>query len=470
MDAGDGRLARHSRVGGHHGPALRRSRSAERHRTAAALTAALYAALTMPALAVSATAVSWNAASARRSSSSASALPRGARSCLRGSAPSMVRRSCVGLFAGAAIVFKPNAGLYVPAMLRLAVLVPRRASATDRATRARDCVCAGVGAGSLVVPLSRSCGCGVSDCSPTRASRSWTSIAGTSANGFTAGRVRARLFEGRLAADEDRSALAGRRCRRAARGVGSRAAPAARSSGRVSLIWWGAAAALVIAVQRRPALQFLLHPGVSAAGAARGVDADADRRPADAGRRLIGAVDRGADAVAASWIAATSRRSSTGPASDLAASWPDGASRLPRAIRRLRRTSRGYSARANAEVADYIRQHTQPDDRIFLFGINGAGVYFLADRLTAHRFLRVNFFATTEFPNPAFRVEAVVQDLRRARAGLHPLRASEVRRRVGSHHRCAAPSARTSAALLSGYRLETTIEDFTGPRRRAAIP
>ena len=49
---------------------------------------------------------------------------------------------------------------------------------------------------------------------------------------------------------------------------------------------------------------------------------------------------------------------------------------------------RGYSARANADLADYVRGHTSPDDRIFLFGINGAGVYFAADRLPAHRFLR----------------------------------------------------------------------------------
>src|SRR4029078_17822 len=60
---------------------------------------------------------------------------------------------------------------------------------------------------------------------------------------------------------------------------------------------------------------------------------------------------------------------------------------------------RGYSARANAEMSGYIRTHTTPDERIFLFGINGAGVYFLADRLTAHRFLRVNFFVGTEFPD-----------------------------------------------------------------------
>ena len=76
---------------------------------------------------------------------------------------------------------------------------------------------------------------------------------------------------------------------------------------------------------------------------------------------------------------------------------------------------RGYSARANAELADYIRAHTSPDDRIFLFGINGAGVYFASDRLTAHRFLRVNFFVATEFPDPAFRLDAVTAQVRERR-------------------------------------------------------
>ena len=38
--------------------------------------------------------------------------------------------------------------------------------------------------------------------------------------------------------------------------------------------------------------------------------------------------------------------------------------------------NRGYSARANDELALYLRAHSGFDDRIFLFGINGAGVYF----------------------------------------------------------------------------------------------
>jgi 4-amino-4-deoxy-L-arabinose transferase-like glycosyltransferase len=121
---------------------------------------------------------------------------------------------------------------------------------------------------------------------------------------------------------------------------------------------------------------------------------------------------------------------------------------------------RGYSARANDELAAYVRAHTSPDDRIFLFGINGAGVYFLSDRLTAHRFLRVNFFVPSEFPNPAFTLDAVVADLTVRRPKylifeqLHS--SSEMGRIVDS-----LQSREEIKRLLERYRLETTIEDFS---------
>jgi hypothetical protein len=121
---------------------------------------------------------------------------------------------------------------------------------------------------------------------------------------------------------------------------------------------------------------------------------------------------------------------------------------------------RGYSARANAELADYVGQHTGPDDRIFLFGINGAGVYFLSDRLTAQRFLRVNDFVAMSFPDPAFRLGAVVDELRARRPRyliferLHSASAmgQEVDRLEDD------PAVR---GLLAAYQRDTVIEDFT---------
>jgi len=121
---------------------------------------------------------------------------------------------------------------------------------------------------------------------------------------------------------------------------------------------------------------------------------------------------------------------------------------------------RGYSARANEELATYIRANTSADDRIFLFGINGAGIYFLSDRLTAHRFLRVNFFVPSEFPNPDFTLAAVVKDLAVRRPKylifeeLHS--SSEMGRLVDT-----LQSRDEMKGLLELYRLETTIEDFS---------
>jgi Dolichyl-phosphate-mannose-protein mannosyltransferase len=126
---------------------------------------------------------------------------------------------------------------------------------------------------------------------------------------------------------------------------------------------------------------------------------------------------------------------------------------------------RGYSARANEELAEYVRARTTPDERVFLFGINGAGVYFLSDRLTAHRFLRVNFFVATDFPDPRFRLEAVAEELAANRPRYlifeHLPAASEMAKKVD--HLTEDPVIKR---LLGGYRFETRIEDFTLYRRR----
>jgi hypothetical protein len=126
--------------------------------------------------------------------------------------------------------------------------------------------------------------------------------------------------------------------------------------------------------------------------------------------------------------------------------------------------ARGYSARANAELAAYVREHTARDERIFLFGISGAGVYFASDRLTAHRFLRANFFVATDFPDPAFRLPAVMLDLA-ARPPRYLIferlnSASDMGRAVDR-----LPDDPAVARLLMAYRREAQIEDFALYRR-----
>jgi hypothetical protein len=128
--------------------------------------------------------------------------------------------------------------------------------------------------------------------------------------------------------------------------------------------------------------------------------------------------------------------------------------------------NRGYSARANAELADYVRARTEPEDRIFLLGISGAGVYFAADRLTAHRFLRVNFFVEMDFPDERFRLEAVAADLRRdpPRYLIFERLHSSADARMGRSVDALLTNP-VVVDLLSAYEFETRIEDFALYRR-----
>jgi len=121
---------------------------------------------------------------------------------------------------------------------------------------------------------------------------------------------------------------------------------------------------------------------------------------------------------------------------------------------------RGYSALANEEVAEYIRARTTPDERIYLFGINGAGVYFAADRLIAQRFLRVNFYVPSTFGHLGFDLATVTTELAAARPRYLIFEELHARSAMGravdglQQH----PDV---VRLLGSYRLDTRIEDFT---------
>ncbi len=120
---------------------------------------------------------------------------------------------------------------------------------------------------------------------------------------------------------------------------------------------------------------------------------------------------------------------------------------------------RGYSARANAEVAAYIRARTAPDDWIYLFGINGSGLYFLADRRPAARFLRVNEFVPSTFPEPGFDLTAVVDRLLQKRPVyviFEQLHAATAMGQAVDRLEQDPEALR----LLASYTLETRIEDF----------
>jgi hypothetical protein len=128
---------------------------------------------------------------------------------------------------------------------------------------------------------------------------------------------------------------------------------------------------------------------------------------------------------------------------------------------------RGYSARANDELAVYIGARTQPPDRIYQFGINSAGIYFAADRLPAQRFLRVNEFVPATFPAPGFDLPSVTRQLAAARPvylifeRLHRSADAAMARAVDALQEDPA-----IMRLLENYQPETRIEDFTVYRRK----
>lgn len=130
--------------------------------------------------------------------------------------------------------------------------------------------------------------------------------------------------------------------------------------------------------------------------------------------------------------------------------------------------NRGYSARANDELAEYLRRRTDPGDRIFLLGISGAGVYFSADRLPAHRFLRVNFFVEMDFPDERFRLDRVAADLRQdlPRYLIFERLHSSADARMGRSVDALLENPIVQD-LLTDYVFETRIEDFTIYRRIA---
>jgi hypothetical protein len=126
--------------------------------------------------------------------------------------------------------------------------------------------------------------------------------------------------------------------------------------------------------------------------------------------------------------------------------------------------NRGYSARANEELIAYLRQRTGRDDRLYLFGINGSTIYFSTDRLMANRFLRVNVFVPSTFGHPGFSLRDVTRELDARRPvyiifeELHSPSAMG----VAVDHLQQDPDV---LRLLAAYRLETRIEDFTLYRR-----
>jgi hypothetical protein len=375
---------------------------------------------------------------------------------------SLVRAAGIGLFAGAAVVFKPNAGLYFPALLAWLWLYRRESPSTSGSTIVRTLVVAVLA--SAIAPILTVLWLwhlgllGDARVAVLEFNRFYV------AQGFTL-KAYAVDFSKAIWLRMKTDPLW------AASGIGSfvvawelarkRMLPALPGLA----VLWGAAAAIVIMVNgARLFNTYFIQAFAPLAVLAAWVIGD--RARASLSARVVGVataavmatlmIQRNYPARVLEWAAAdlalirgrvdrTAYLATAGAAGDGFGGYGN---------------DRGYSAQANEELAAYIRAHTSSDDRIFLFGINGAGIYFLSDRRTAHRFLRVNFFVPSEFPNPDFTLDAVVKDLAARRPKylifeeLHS--SSEMGRLVD-----ALQSSDEIKRLLESYRLETTIEDFT---------
>ena len=361
----------------------------------------------------------------------------------------------IGFFGGAAVVFKPNAGLYLPALLLWTWLYRPNAAAISRTTAAR--LLTVIALAAMIAPaltmlwlwrldLLADARVAVLDFNRFYVAQGFT------VKGYAVDFAKAIW----LRMKTDPLWLAG--------GIGSLAVAweLARRRAIAALpglaVFWGGAAALVIVVNgARLFNTYFIQAFAPLAVLAAWLIAERLRDSTSA--RLVSLVTA-ALMVGLLWQRHYPTRVYEWAQADWAVMRGD-----------LARTEfldrfggygneRGYSARANDELAAYVRNHTAPEDRIFLFGINGAGVYFLSDRLAAHRFLRVNFFVPSEFPNPDFTLDAVVADLaaRRPRylifEQLHS--SSEMARLVDS-----LQSREEIQRLLKPYRLEATIEDFS---------
>jgi Dolichyl-phosphate-mannose-protein mannosyltransferase len=122
--------------------------------------------------------------------------------------------------------------------------------------------------------------------------------------------------------------------------------------------------------------------------------------------------------------------------------------------------NRGYSARANSEMTTYLRERTSPDDLLYFFGTNYSEIYFATDRPMANRFLRSNPFVPSTFHYPGFSLADVTRELASKRPVYLVIERLHTPTRMG----VAIDGLLNEPdvlRLLDGYRLEARIEDFT---------
>jgi 4-amino-4-deoxy-L-arabinose transferase-like glycosyltransferase len=125
-----------------------------------------------------------------------------------------------------------------------------------------------------------------------------------------------------------------------------------------------------------------------------------------------------------------------------------------------------YSLPADQQVAAYLREHTLPEDAIFIWGFEPV-IYFLADRPSASRFYSHQPLVTSWSP-PEWRRE-LIEDLTRKRPSYllvaHNDQMPWVTLRPYDSAEELALYPELQETLTRGYRLEARLEDFDLWRR-----
>lgn len=363
----------------------------------------------------------------------------------------------LGIAAGTTLVFKPNAGLYFPPLLAWAVWRQRAAGAWLRPAATATLAAAIVPAWTLFwlwrVDLLADARVAVVDFNRFYVGQGFT-VAGYFETFFRQAiglRVKSDpvWLAGSLATVAALITLAARRT----------LSPLAV----VALLWGGASAAVIMVNGVRVFNSYFLqaYPPLVLIAVAMGAEWGRDR----CWRRgavafvlvLMGALLVGRDYAGRVWRSA---------AADVAQlrGVGDRTGYLGTFGRYADPAGRGYSARANDELFVYLKARVTPGEPMYLFGVNAAHVYFETGTLTAHRFLRVNFYVPSLFPHPDFRLEAVARDLAQAPPrylvfeNLHNAPAvGELSQRL--------PQAPELAELMRHYTRDAVIEDFSVYRR-----
>ncbi|HKV99567.1 MAG TPA: glycosyltransferase family 39 protein [Vicinamibacterales bacterium] len=141
-----------------------------------------------------------------------------------------------------------------------------------------------------------------------------------------------------------------------------------------------------------------------------------------------------------------------------------GSSERQEYLRRFQsRATQAFSAADAETLADYLRAKTEPNERVFIFGMT-ASAYFLSGRLPASRFLFVYPAVSNMADRPEFRVETLAAELARS-APRYIVLQRHNRDSFSGWRADVSFAAPPMAALLQEYRQETEIGDYALYRR-----